>query len=66
MINGELKVKGLGPLIGIGDLVKFKDTENVRKKGLTPNTGGEIVKVNKSGSVVVKATTKRSEYARIT
>ncbi len=62
----ELKVKGMSATIGVGDLIQFHDTPNVERLGFEPGAGGDIVKINKNGTVMVKGNTHRSEGVKKT
>lgn len=55
-VNGdlELKVKGMGPTIGVGDGIQFKNTPNVLKAGFEPDTGGDIIKIFNNGKVQIE------------
>jgi hypothetical protein len=62
----ELKVKGFGPTIGVGDMVEFNDTPNVRKLGFEPESGADIIKINKNGTVTVEGNTEKRENVKKT
>lgn len=62
----RLKVKGMGPTIGVQDWVQIKDTRNTRKKGLQPDAGGKIMKINKSESIVIESNTDKAEADKVT
>ena len=60
----QLKVKGMSQYIEVGDMIEFKDTENVRKKDFGPGASGFIRKINKSGTVTVEASTTKRENVK--
>jgi len=66
--DGEyrIKFKGMGQTLGPHDGIQFKDTANVKKAGFEPETGGDIVKVNKNGTVTVEANTEKRENVKKT
>lgn len=63
--NGlELKVKGISSTIGVGDMVNFNDTSNVKKLDFEPGTSADILKINKNGTVQVMSNTSKRENVK--